>query len=133
MRHFLTHLVLDDSLRERRYQAALLLFAAILIAGSIPGARAEIAHVASGIVLHSTAYSCMTVLLYTGTAGTRRYRAVRSLLTVMAMGAADELLQSLLPYRVGALMDWIVDTSASLVSASLLARFLPDPVHRTLP
>lgn len=133
MRQLLIHLVLDDSLRERRYHAALFLFAAILIAGSIPGARAEIGQVASGIVLHSAAYSCMTVLLYTGTAGTRRYRAIRSVLTVMAMGAADELLQSLLPYRVGALMDWIVDTSASLVSASLLAVFLPDPVPRDRP
>jgi hypothetical protein len=133
MRQFLTHLLLDDRLRERRYQAALCLFAAILIAGSVPGARAEIGHLASGIVLHSIAYSCMTVLLYTGTTGTRRYRAIRSVLTVMAMGAADELLQSLLPYRVGALMDWIVDTSASLVSASLLAVFLPDPVGRARP
>jgi hypothetical protein len=133
MRQFLTFLFLDDSLRTRRYQAALVLFAAILIAGSIPGARAEIGHLASGVVLHSVAYSCMTLLLYTGSTGSRRQRAVRAVLTVMAMGAADELLQSLLPYRVGALLDWVVDTSAALISAFLLATFLPDPVRRPQP
>lgn len=125
----MTLLVLDDRLRVRRFQAALAMCAAILIAGSIPGARAEIGTVASGLVLHSIAYSCITFLLYTGTSGSRARRAVRSVLTVMAMGAADELLQSFLPYRNGTFTDWIVDCSAALVTAGLLAALLPDPVR----
>ena len=129
----MTLLVLDERLRVRRLQAALAMCAAILIAGSIPGARAEIANVASGLVLHSIAYSCITFLLYTGTSGSRSYRAVRSVLIVMAMGAADELLQSFLPYRNGTVMDWIVDSSAALVTATLLAGFLPDPVRPPRP
>lgn len=129
MHPILSLLILDDKLRTRRYQAALLIFALILAAGSVPGARAEIGQFATGIVLHSTAYGIITFLLYTGTAGTRRYRALRSVLTVMLMGAIDEYVQTLVPFRRGALMDWMVDTSAALVCASLLARFLPDPVR----
>jgi VanZ family protein len=124
----LSLLILDVRLNQRRYQAALLIFALILVAGSIPGARAEIGRFATGLVLHSVAYAAITFLLYTGSAGTRGYRALRSVLTVVAMGAADETLQSMLPYRGGALMDWLVDCSAAVVCAGLLARFLPDPV-----
>jgi hypothetical protein len=129
----MTLLVLDDRLRVRRFQAALAMCAAILIAGSIPGARAEIANLASGLVLHSIAYSCITFLLYTGMTGTRRDRMVRAVLIVMLMGAADELLQSFLPYRTGALTDWLVDCSAALVTGGLLAAFFPDPVHSHRP
>ncbi|UUZ50202.1 hypothetical protein LP420_09670 [Massilia sp. B-10] len=41
MQQFLTLLVLDERLRSRRYQAALALFAVIVITGSIPGARRD--------------------------------------------------------------------------------------------
>jgi VanZ family protein len=133
MQQFLTLLVLDERLRARRFQAALAMFTLILIAGSIPGARAEIGHLASGILLHSIAYASLTFLLFTGTSGSRAARALRAVLTVAAMGAADELLQSMLPYRVGALSDWAVDVSASLVCASLLWTLLPAPVASRTP
>lgn len=133
MQQLLTLLVLDDALRVRRFQLALLLFGLILAIGSIPGARADLGQLASGLVLHALAYGAIAFLLYTGSAGSRRQRAARAVLTVMAMGAADELLQSLLPYRVGTLLDWVVDSSAALVCASLLAVFLPDPVTRSQP
>ncbi|UUZ57115.1 VanZ family protein [Massilia sp. H-1] len=60
----------------------------------------------------------------------RQPRAARRapVLTVAAMGAADELVQSMLPYRVGAVSDWVVDICASLVCASLLWTFMPPPV-----
>jgi VanZ family protein len=133
MQQFLTLLVLDERLRPRRFQAALAMFTLILIAGSIPGARAEIGHLASGLILHSIAYAILTFLLFTGTRGSRTARALRAVLTVAAMGAADELLQSMLPYRVGALGDWIVDVSAALVCASLLWTLLPAPVAPRTP
>ena len=130
MQSLLTLLVLDERLRPRRFQAALAMFILILIAGSIPGARAEIGHVASGIILHSIAYATLTFLLFTGTSGSRTVRAVRSVLIVAAMGAADECVQSMFPYRTAALGDWAVDVCASMVTATLLWAFLPQPVTR---
>ena len=42
------------------------------------------------------------------------------MLTIMAMGALDELVQSFLPYRHGAVSDWAVDSAAAAVTASVL-------------
>lgn len=127
MPQLLSWLVLDERLRKPRLATALLLFTLIVLAGSIPGARAEIGNLASGVVLHSLAYGGLTVLLYTGIKGSRGERACKAVLTIMVMGAVDELVQALLPYRVGALLDWIVDASAALFTALLLWRFLPEP------
>jgi len=121
----LSLLVLDDRLRPWRFRSALFLFALILMIGSIPGARAEIANVASGLVLHSLAYSCVTFLLYTGSTGPRTPRALKAVLIVLAMGALDECVQSFLPYRHGAVSDWMVDGAASLLTASVLWALLP--------
>jgi len=130
MQQFLTLLVLDERLRARRLQAALALFTLIIIAGSIPGARAEIGLVARGIILHSCAYAVLTFLVYTGSTGSASARALRSVLTIALMGALDELVQTLLPYRHGAFADWAVDVTASLLCALLLWAFLPAPVRR---
>ncbi|NHZ83087.1 hypothetical protein F2P44_27990 [Massilia sp. CCM 8695] len=119
-------LVLDERLRKLRYGTALAMYAAILIMGSVPGARAEIGTVASGIILHTIAYGAITFLLFTGSLGSARERAIKSVLTVMAMGALDELVQSFLPYRSGAVGDWMVDCNAALITAGLLWAFLPQ-------
>lgn len=129
MSSILSTLVLDERLRRRRFYCAFLMFAAILVMGSIPGARAEIGQFGSGIVLHSVAYGSLTFLLYTGTPGSRGRRAARAVLTVAVMGALDELVQSLLPYRNGSPADWLIDCAASLVAAGLLWRFMPEPIH----
>lgn len=129
MLQLLSQLILEERLRKLRLTTALSLFAVILILGSIPGARAEIGQLASGIVLHSVAYGGLTLLLFTGTTGTRSERAVKSVLAVMAMGAADELVQAMLPYRVGAVLDWMVDSIAAVLTAGLSWRFLPYPVR----
>lgn len=123
----LSLLVLDDRLRFWRFAGALLLFALIVAIGSIPGARAEIGTLASGVILHSVAYACLTFLLYTGTGGTPGQRAVKAVLAVMAMGAIDEGVQSLLPYRVGSVTDWMIDTSSAFLTAGLLWTLLPAP------
>ncbi len=128
MFQFLPQLLLDERLRKLRLATALTLFAIILVIGSIPGARAEIGNLASGVVLHSVAYGGLTLLLFTGLEGKRSERAFKAVLIVMAMGAADETIQALLPYRVGALLDWMVDSIAAIVTAGLAWRFLPQPV-----
>lgn len=126
----LSLLVLDPKFQRLRYRAALAMYAAIVAMGTIPGARAEIGHYASGIVLHSLAYGAITFLLYTGTSGNAPSRALKSVLTVAAMGAVDELVQSFLPYRRGAIGDWLVDCNAAIMVAGLLWAFLPgQPRH----
>lgn len=122
-----TLLVLDPKLRKLRSGCALLMYAAILVMGSIPGARAEIGQYAPGVVLHSLAYAILTFLLFTGSTGSARSRALKSVLTVALMGAGDELLQSLFPYRGAAIADWLVDCSAAAITAALLWALLPKP------
>lgn len=123
----LSLLVLDDRLRVWRFAGALCLFLLIVAIGSIPGARAEIANVASGIILHSVAYGCVTFLLYTGCSGSPAVRAAKAVLAVMAMGAIDESVQSFLPYRTGAVTDWMIDTASAVLTAGLLWALLPSP------
>ena len=123
---FISSLVLAPHWRKHRFGAAMGLYAAIVIMGSIPGARADIGTVASGLVLHSLAYATLALLLFTGTTGTPRVRACKAVLGVMLMGAGDELVQSFLPYRHGALSDWLVDVNAAVITSLLLWAFLPE-------
>lgn len=112
--------VFDPRWRSLRLRAALLLYALILVMGSVPGARAEIGLVASGIVLHSLAYGVLAALLFGGTQGTPAARALKAVLGVMAMGCGDELVQSLWPYRHAAIADWVVDSTAATIVALIL-------------
>lgn len=120
-------LVLDPKLRKLRLACALLVYLAILVGGSIPGARAEIGEYASGGVLHSLAYALLAFLWFTGSSGSRAARAAKSVLAVALMGAGDELVQSLFPYRGAAVSDWMVDCAAGLVTSSVLWALLPAP------
>lgn len=124
---FFSFLLLDPRPRKWRLRLAFALYTAILILGSVRGARAELGQYATGIVLHTLAYGGLTLLMYTGTQGTARARALTSVLCIAAMGAIDELVQSALPYRVGSLQDWLVDCNAALIVAALLWAFLPAP------
>jgi VanZ family protein len=128
MSALLSLLVLDPKLRKLRYGCGILMYAAIIGMGSIPGARAEIGNYASGLILHSLAYAVITFLLFTGSNGSARERALRAVLTVAAMGAFDEFVQSFLPYRNAAVSDWLVDCNAALITAALLWAFLPAPL-----
>ncbi|MES2759078.1 MAG: VanZ family protein [Pseudomonadota bacterium] len=119
-------LVLDPKLRKLRYGCALLIYTAILVMGSIPGARSELGHYATGVVLHSLAYGVLTFLIFTGSQGNGGARALKALLTVALMGAGDELVQSLFPYRGASLGDWLVDCSAAGVTAAVLWTVLPS-------
>jgi VanZ family protein len=125
MSALLSLLVLDPKLRKLRYGCALLIYAAILVLGSIPGARAGIGHFATGVILHSLAYAVLTFLVFTGSDGSARSRAWKAVLTVALMGAGDELLQSFFPYRGAAVSDWLVDCNAALVTSALLWALLP--------
>jgi hypothetical protein len=103
-----------------RLAIAALSYLGIVIGGSIPGVRADMAHVASGLVLHGLAYSCLCFLLFSGSSGSRNRRALLAVLGVMLMGALDEYVQSFFPYRHAAVGDWLVDCSAAVAMAILL-------------
>ncbi|MFA9216251.1 MAG: VanZ family protein [Sphingomonadaceae bacterium] len=117
----LTQLLLTPSHARLRYWSAIVLYLMILVIGSIPGARKDIGDVASGMVLHSCAYAGLTFLLFTGSRGGVAARAIKAVLSIALMGALDELIQSFFPYRHGTVTDWLVDCSAALVMAAMLA------------
>ena len=121
----LDFLLLDPRLNRLRHGAAIILFLAIVIAGSIPGARADIGQYAPGVVLHSCAYSVLALLWFTGSRGSAASRSVATLLAIAAMGAIDESVQSFFPYRGAAVGDWMVDCSAALIVGAFLWLVLP--------
>jgi hypothetical protein len=122
----LSLLVLDQRFRRPRFVAAILLFLLIVAIGSIPGARADIDQFAPGIVLHGVAYSFISLLLFTGCNGERGQRAAKAIVGAMLMGAMDESVQSMLPYRTAALTDWLIDVTAALLTTGLLWTLLPS-------
>lgn len=123
---FLSFLLLDPRLRSARIKTALVLFAGIVVAGSIPGARAEVGEFAPGVVLHGLTYAFLTMLWFFGSTGSGPVRAAKAVLAVALMGAGDELVQSFLPYRSGDVRDWMVDVSAALLTSTLLAVIVPQ-------
>ncbi len=124
---FLSLLLLDPRLRSARIKAALVLYAGVIVAGSIPGARAEVGEFAPGVVLHGLTYAFLTMLWFLGSAGSGPVRAAKAVLAIALMGAGDELVQSFLPFRSGDVRDWMIDVSAALLTSTLLAVLLPQP------
>lgn len=118
-------LFIDPSLTRTRIRLAAIAYLAILVLGSIPGGRAEIGEVASGVVLHSVAYGGLALLIFCGIEGTPARRALTSVMAVAAMGAVDELVQSFFPYRGAAVGDWLVDCTAAIVTAAVLYALWP--------
>lgn len=117
MAQFFHDFLFSSTYRKLRYRTAWYCFALVVIGGAIPGARAEMGAVAPGLVLHAVAYGTITFLLLTGSAGPMVIRATNAVFTVAAMGALDEAVQSLLPYRHGTVDDWLVDVGAAIVCA----------------
>ncbi|WP_296946952.1 VanZ family protein [uncultured Massilia sp.] len=119
----------DLRLRRLCIATATVMYLAILVAGSIPGARADIGQYASGAVLHSTAYAVLACLCFFGGGGGVLARSARAILLVAAMGAGDEFVQSFFPYRGADVRDWAVDCAAAIATCALLslllARVLP--------
>lgn len=123
---FLSFLLLDPRLRSARIKTALVLFVGVILAGSIPGARAEVSEFAPGVVLHGLTYAFLSLLWFLGSTGSGPVRAAKAVLAIALMGAGDELVQSFLPYRSGDVRDWMVDVSAALLTSTLLAVIVPQ-------
>ncbi len=112
--------ILTNSHARLRYWTAIVLYLMILVLGSLPGARQDIARVAPGLILHSVAYAGLTFLLFTGGTGSLAQRAGKAVLTIALMGALDEYVQSFFPYRHGAVSDWLVDCNAAVLMAAFM-------------
>lgn len=119
MRSLITRFIPDELYERCMFGCGLALYLAVLVFGAVPGARAGLDDVASGLVLHLATYACITFLLATGSRGHVARKAINAFLIVVAMGALDEAIQSQLPYRHGTVTDWGVDTIAALLTASL--------------
>lgn len=120
----------SPTIRRALHALALLALVAILVAGSIPGARAEVGTFASGVVLHGLTYAFLATLWFLGATGTPLQRALKAMLAVALMGAVDEWVQSFFPYRSGDVRDWLVDVIAATLAATVLAvldTFAPAP------
>lgn len=128
MQATLTQLCFAERHERLRFRTALFLYALVIIIGDIPGARADVGQYASGVVLHSFGYGVLAFLLFSGIAGGMGRRAVLSVLLVAAMGALDEFIQSFLPYRRGAVSDWLVDITAAMLVAAVLYFLWPRMV-----
>ena len=117
--------LLDPRLNKLRYAFAIAMFLSIIVTGSIPGVRAGVGQYASGMVLHSLAYATLTLLWFTASRGSAASRSLAAVLAVAVMGAIDELVQSLFPFRGADIGDWMVDCSAAIVTCAVLWLVLP--------
>jgi hypothetical protein len=125
MTAMLSQLLMHPRLRVACITCAVLIYLTIVIAGNIPGARADIGHFAPGIVLHSIAYAVLACLCFLGSTGSPAARAVKAVLAVALMGAGDEFIQSFFPYRGADVRDWAVDCTAAVLAVLALCAVLP--------
>lgn len=125
MRPFIALLISDARYRKLALRAAFLLYLAVLVFGSIPGARAELGEMASGLLLHSLTYSLIALLLFVGLDGHARGKACKTVFIVAIMGALDEYLQSFFSYRTSSVVDWFVDVNAALFISAILFLLWP--------
>ena len=121
----LFQLLTHPRLRFACRACAAIMYLAIVVAGNVPGARADIGQYAPGVVLHSAAYAVLTLLCFLGSTGSPSARAVKAVLEIALMGAGDEFIQSFFPYRGADVRDWAVDCSAAILVSLLLALLLP--------
>ena len=126
----LVRLMIDDRYHRLRFIAALLIYLAVLVFGSIPGARADVGEFASGFLLHFITYSVIAFLLFTGFRNEYSAKGFTTVALIALMGALDEYVQTFLPYRRGAIGDWYVDASAGILMSALLWVFLETKRRR---
>ncbi|MEN3297560.1 MAG: hypothetical protein V7642_6813 [Burkholderiales bacterium] len=130
MRRLLALLVFDPHYRKLEFRAAFILYLAVLVFGSLPGARAEIGNYASGLLLHALTYSVIALLLFSGANGSPGVKALKAFAIVVVMGAIDECVQSFFPYRTAAISDWLVDICAAFITSVLLFLIWPKESRR---
>jgi VanZ family protein len=89
---------------------AVLFFAVLVTVGNLPGLAAEMSDAFGDKRLHLAAYAFLTGLVYVSV---NRRPALVAMLAATAMGALDESIQSLFPYRQAELLDLLADILAA--------------------
>lgn len=128
MNAMLSRFLLHPGLRPLCQGCAVLMYLTIVVAGNIPGARADIGHYAPGVVLHGTAYAILACLCFLASTGSLAARASKAVLAVALMGAGDELIQSFFPYRGADPRDWAVDCTAAVLAVLVLCAVWPKAI-----
>lgn len=105
--------------------AALILFALMVAVGAVPGKAQALSAAVYDKLLHFAAYALLSGLVYGALSGRPAVRALRTLVVVGALGALDEAIQGLMPYRDANWMDWNFDMMAALTCVALLIMLHP--------
>lgn len=100
--------------------AATILYSLMIGLGSVPGNAQALSATVSDKLLHFFAYAALSALVYGGMPGGAITRGWCTTLAIGALGALDEAIQSLMPYREASWLDWQVDMLAALSCVSLL-------------
>jgi len=87
-----------------------LFFLVLVTVGNLPGLAADMSDAFGDKRLHLAAYAFLSGLIY---ASVNRRPVLVSLLVIAALGALDESIQSLFPYRQAELLDLLADISAA--------------------
>ncbi|HJV72917.1 MAG TPA: VanZ family protein [Noviherbaspirillum sp.] len=105
---------------RRCLSAAIIFFVLMVILGAIPGEAHALSEVVYDKLLHFLAYSVLSGLIYASIIASPVSRALLTVLAVGSLGALDEAIQTLMPYRDANWMDWKADMMASLSCVTLL-------------
>lgn len=116
----LSRLLHHPRLRTACIACTVLIYLLIVVAGNVPGARADIGRFAPGIVLHAGAYGLLACLCFLAGRGSPRARAIKAVLAAGLMGAGDEFIQGFFPYRGADVRDWAVDCVAACTAVLAL-------------
>ena len=87
-----------------------LFFVVLVTVGNLPGLAAEMSDAFGDKRLHLAAYAFLTTLIYFSV---NRRPALTALVAIAMLGALDEAIQSLFPYRQAELLDLLADISAA--------------------
>lgn len=85
-------------------------FAVLITVGNLPGLAADMSDAFGDKRLHLLAYAFLTGLIYLSV---NRRPALVAMLTITALGALDESIQSFFPYRQAELLDLLADILAA--------------------
>lgn len=100
------HFIRTLATPRRCLLATLFLFTAMVAIGAIPGKANALSAVVYDKILHVAAYAGLAGLIYSGINASRPICALNSLLAIATLGAVDEAIQSMLPYRHANFQDW---------------------------
>lgn len=99
---------------------ACVFFALMMLIGAIPGEAQVLSDAVGDKLLHLTAYSFLTCMIFGGLRGTIVSRALRTILMIGLLGGIDEAIQSFMLYRNANLNDLAFDMLAGCLTLTFL-------------